>query len=131
MKWAQVQYSLHTVVCNKLGGTSDFFSSGLSAVVYKPSVLQIWELTRTKQDNCFKAGKLRWIDSDSLKPQQRVVKDANVCSDLAVFAVRHPDRVLRHGEQGTRLQRHAPLNGVQQEQFGPRFLQQDYLKRTV
>jgi hypothetical protein len=48
---------------------------------------------------------------------------------VAVFAVRHAGSVLRHGEQGAGLQWHAPLNGVQQEQFGPSFLEEDYLKR--
>jgi hypothetical protein len=39
--------------------------------------------------------------------------------------------MVRHREQRTGLQGHAPLNGVQQEQLGPRFLQKDYLKNEL
>lgn len=60
---------------------------------------------------------------DGLEPAEGVGQDPDVGGRVAVLGV------LRHAEQGAggHVQRHAPLDGVEEEQLAPRLLQQDHL----
>lgn len=61
---------------------------------------------------------------DRLEAHECVGQDADVGGRMAVFGV------LVGAEQGARdaVERHAPLDRVEQEQFAPRLLQQYHLK---
>lgn len=75
--------------------------------------------TSSKEDDGFHASELRRIDMDSFETHQGVCEDPHVRSRMAVL------RVLVDVEERTRrqVQRHAPLDRVQEEQLAPGLLQ--------
>lgn len=81
----------------------------------------------SEQDDGFEARELRGVDEDRLEAAQHVVQRANVYRELLLVDAGPDDvvAVLGDGEQGAvrRVQRHTPLNRVQQEQLRPRFFE--------